>query len=167
MQLRAVVADPRGAVIAGRAAAYGLCLSLTLIRGNIGDHVLVLALLLIIAVAASVATGRWPVVWAPYIEAAAAASVTAYMAADDPIGLPYLLAPALEAGLLWGFPPVVTTVGIAAFALTMAPMVSPEALDPRAYATLAAQWLVLALGAGSVAAWVRRVRLSASSWRRR
>ena len=161
MQLRTVVADPRGAVIAGRAAAYGLCLALTLIRGNIGDHLSVLALLAAIAVAASLATARWPVVWAPYVEAAAAASVVAYLAADDPIGLPYLLAPALEAGLLWGFASVVTTVGIAAFALTVAPMVTPQVLDRRAYATLVAQWLVLALGSGSVAAWVRRVRLSA------
>ena len=161
MQLRAVFADPRGAVIAGRAAAYGLCLSLTLIRGNVGEHLPVLALLLVVAMAASFGTARWPVVWAPYVEAAAAASVVAYLAADDPIGLPYLLAPALEAGLLWGFAPVVTTVGIAAFALTVAPMVTPQVLDRRAYATLVAQWLVLALGSGAVAAWVRRVRLNA------
>jgi signal transduction histidine kinase len=88
--------------------------------------------------------------------------VIAYLAADDPIGLPYLLAPALEAGLLWGFGSVVTTVGIAAFALTVAPLVTPHIPNRRAYASLAAQWLVLALGTGSVAAWVRRVRLSAS-----
>ena len=86
----------------------------------------------------------------------------AYLAADDPIGLPYLLAPALEAGLLWGFGSVVTTVGIAAFALTVAPLVTPRIPDRRAYASLAAQWLVLALGTGAVAAWVRRVRISAA-----
>ncbi len=162
MQLRTVVADPRGAVIAGRAAAYGLCVSLTVIRGNVGMHLPVLALLLAIAVVSSVATARRPVVWAPYVEAAAAASVISYLAADDPIGLPYLLAPALEAGLLWGFGPVVTTVGISAFALTVAPLVTPRILDRRAYASLAAQWLVLALGTGAVAAWVRRVRISAT-----
>ena len=99
MQLRTVIADPRGAVIAGRAAAYGLCVSLTVIRGTVGVHLPVLALLLLVAVIASLATARRPVVWAPYVEAAAAASLVAYLAADDPIGLPYLLAPALEAGL--------------------------------------------------------------------
>ena len=41
-------------------------------------------------------------------------------------------------------------------------MVTPEVLDRRAYASLAAQWLVLALGTGAVAAWVRRVRISAA-----
>jgi len=162
VQLRSVVADPRGAIIAGRAAAYGLCVSLTVIRGNLGMHVAVLGLLLVIAVVSSLATARRPVVWAPYVEAAAAASVIAYLAADDPIGLPYLLAPALEAGLLWGFGPVVTTVGIAAFALTVAPLVTPHIPNRRAYASLAAQWLVLALGTGAVAAWVRRVRISAT-----
>jgi signal transduction histidine kinase len=162
VQLRTVIADPRGAVIAGRAAAYGLCVSLTVIRGNVGMHLPVLLFLLAIAVISSLATARRPVVWAPYVEAAAAASVISYLAADDPIGLPYLLAPALEAGLLWGFGPVVTTVGIAAFALTVAPLVTPRILDRRAYASLVAQWLVLALGTGAVAAWVRRVRISAA-----
>jgi signal transduction histidine kinase len=161
VQLRSVVADPRGVVIAGRAAAYGLCVSLTVIRGNVASHSGVLLLLLVIAVVASMVTARRPVAWAPYVEAAAAASVIAYLAADDPIGLPYLLAPALEAGLLWGFGSVVMTVGIAAFALTVAPLVTPRIPNRRAYASLAAQWLVLALGTGSVAAWVRRVRLSA------
>jgi signal transduction histidine kinase len=158
-----VVGDPRGAVIVGRAAAYGLCLSLTVIRGTLGTHLLVLLLLLVLAVGASIATARKPVVWAPYVEAATAASLVAYLAPGDPIGLPYLLAPALEAGLLWGLAPVLTTVGIAAFALAVAPMVTPKPLDRRAYASLVAQWLVLALGTGAVAAWVRRVRLSAAA----
>ena len=82
-----MIGDPRGAVIVGRAAAYGLCLSLTLIRGTLGTHLPVLALLLLLAVGASVATARRPVVWAPYVEAATAASLVAYLSPGDPIAL--------------------------------------------------------------------------------
>jgi signal transduction histidine kinase len=161
VRLRALVADPRGVVAVGRASAFGLCVSLTIIRGSLGAHLALLGILLVIAIGASLATARMPVPWMPYVEAAAAASAVAYLAPDDPVGLPYLLAPALEAGLLWGFVSVVTTVGIAAFALTVAPLVSPpKALDRRAYASLVAEWLVLSFGTGSVAAWVRRVRMS-------
>jgi signal transduction histidine kinase len=162
VRLRNLVADPRGAVVVGRACAYGLCLALTVIRGTFAAQVALLGVLLAIAVGASLATARMPVAWMPYVEAAAAAAFIGWMAPDDPIGLPYLLAPALEAGLLWGFASVVTTVGVAAFALTVVPLMSPpQMFDARAYASLVAEWLVLSFGTGAVAAWVRRVRLSA------
>jgi signal transduction histidine kinase len=112
-------------------------------------------------------SARWPTPWSPAVEAAIAAALVAFATPADPIVLPYLLAPALEAGLLWGFGAVVSTIGVAAFVLTAGPFVAdvvakpqPD-VDARSYGSLVAQWLVLALGTGVVAAWVRRVRLSA------
>ncbi len=158
VNLRALLANPRGAAIIARAMAYGLCVSLALIRGSFSGQIKVLAALLAIAVIASVITARHPVPWAPYVESALAAGVVAWISPSDPIGLPYLLAPAIEAGLLWGVGSVVTTVGLAAFALTLAPLAAPRSFNARVYGSLVAEWIVLALSSGVVAAWVRRVR---------
>ena len=75
----------------------------------------------------------------------------------------------MEAGLLWGFVEVVTTVGVAAIALTIAPFVSPEqGFKARDYASLVAEWLVLSLSTGAVAAWARQLRpITTSSSRAR
>src|SRR5436190_12905464 len=161
VNVRRLVTTPQGVVVVGRAAAYGLCLGLSLIQGSRGGNVVVLSSLLVVALLASLQTTRRPVVWAPYVEAAVAATVVAYASPGDPIGLPYLLAPALEAGLLWGFVEVVTTVGVAAIALTVAPLVTEsKGLDARTYASLVAEWLVLSLATGAVAAWARQLRLA-------
>ena len=157
------VGNPRGTVIVARAAAFGLCVGLTIIRGSFGAHLAVLGALLAIALTASLVTSRRPLPWPPYLESFAAAAVVAFATPMDPIGLPYLLAPALEAGLLWGFGSVVTTVALAGVALTVGPIFAPEAINARAYGSLVAQWIVLALATGAVAAWVRRVRINAAA----
>ncbi len=104
-------------MIVSRAAAFGLCVGLTIIRGsgNATDswlpneaHLSVLGALLVIALTSSLVTSRRAMPWAPYFESFAAAAVVAYALPLDPVGLPYLLAPALEAGLLWGVGSVVT-----------------------------------------------------------
>jgi signal transduction histidine kinase len=163
VQLRAVVGNPRGAVIVARAAAFGLCVGLTVIRGSVQMHLSVLGALLAIALTGSLVSSRRPMPWAPYVESAAAAAVVAYATPIDPVGLPYLLAPALEAGLLWGVGPVVTTVALAGVALTVGPIFAAQEVQARTYGSLVAQWVVLALGTGAVAAWVRRVRINAES----
>jgi len=159
VRLRALIGNPRGAVILARAAAFGLCLALTLIRNTLPEHAAVLAALFALAVAGSIVSMRWPVVWAPAVESAIAAGLVALVTPNDPVLLPYLLAPALEAGLLWGFGAVITTVGVAALVLTVGPVLDRVPIDRRTYGSLVAQWVVLALGTGIVAAWVRRVRL--------
>ena len=164
VQLRALVTTPRGVVVVVRAAAYGLCLALSLIQGSKGESLRVLGALLVIALLASLQTARRPLPWAPYVEAAAVASLVAYAAPDDPIALPYLLAPAVEAGLLWGMLEVVTTVGVAAIALMVAPLVTTgKTINARTYASLVAEWLVLSLCTGAVAAWARELRLAAGT----
>jgi signal transduction histidine kinase len=158
----AAVGNPRGAVIVSRAGAFGLVLGLTVIRGSVGAHLSVLGALLAIALAGSLVTSRRPMPWTPYFESFAAAAVVAFATPMDPVGLPYLLAPALEAGLLWGVGSVVTTVALAGVALTVGPIFAVQVIEPRTYGSLVAQWIVLALGTGAVAAWVRRVRINAA-----
>jgi signal transduction histidine kinase len=158
VNINSLFRDPRGAVIAARVAAFGLCLALALIRGTQDEQLAALLALLVIGSLASLASGWPPQPWMPFVESAAAAAAIAYLTPMDPIGLPYLLAPAVEAGLIWGVGNVITTVALAAFALTLAPLVAPQDLDVRSYESLVAQWIVLALGTGLVAAWVRRVR---------
>ena len=154
---------PRGVVIAGRAAAYGLCVSLDRHpRQRRRPPQRAPA-----AARRSPSSARWPrpggrssgrrtsrrrrprrssPTWPPTTRSVCR---TCWRRPWRP-------------GCCGGSAPVVTTVGIAAFALTVAPLVTPRIPNRRAYASLAAQWLVLALGTGSVAAWVRRVRLSAT-----
>jgi signal transduction histidine kinase len=163
VQLRTVVGNPRGAVIVARAGAFGLCVGLTVIRGTFSDRLSILGALLVIALTGSLVTSRRAMPWAPYFESFAAAAVVAYATPLDPVGLPYLLAPALEAGLLWGVTPVVTTVALAGVALTVGPIFASQEVHARTYGSLVAQWVVLALGTGAVAAWIRRVRLNADA----
>jgi signal transduction histidine kinase len=163
VQLRTVVGNPRGAVIVARAAAFGLCVGLTVIRGSVGTHLSVLGALLAIGLTGSLVTSRRAMPWTPYFESAAAAAVVAYGTPMDPVALPYLLAPALEAGLLWGVGSVVTTVALAGVVLTVGPIVATEEINASTYGSLVAQWIVLALATGLVAAWVRRVRIAAEA----
>ena len=72
--------------------------------------------------------------------------------------LPYLLAPALATGLVAGSRAAVLTSGLAAATLVMLRPTGLSATDSLGeYTAATAQWIVLGLAAGLVAAWVRQI----------
>ena len=94
--------------MAARAAMLGLCVGLSLIRGDVGRPVAGLLALLAIATLATLAATRPAVApWTPVVEPPWPPLVIGFTSPFDSVALPYLLVPALEAGLLSGLPTVV------------------------------------------------------------
>lgn len=154
----APIPGSRRLVVAARWVAVGLAVVLALIEGTFVDQGLVLLALGSVATLASLTATRPPVSWTPVVEAALVATIVAFTVPFAQIALPYLLVPALEAGLLWGIPTVMSTVGVSTFALTVGPLARQPLLDVREYASAVAEWIVLAFAVGSIAAWARRLR---------
>lgn len=150
--------SPRRLVVALRAGAFTLCLGLTVIRGSTGEQTLMLLGLFAVATLAMILSTRPAMPWTPVAEAGLAAVIVAYSAPFDALVLPYLLVPALEAGLLWGVTTVASTVAAATFALALGPVATKAESDLRLYVSVVAQWVVLALAVGLVSAWIRRIR---------
>ncbi|HEX4818444.1 MAG TPA: histidine kinase, partial [Nonomuraea sp.] len=111
--------------------------------------------LAIVAVVAASARPKHPVV--PVAEAAAASLL---MLADggphEPL-LPYLLAPALDAGLLAGVRGAVFVAGASSAMVLLARLVGSTRRDLVSYSAVSAEWVMLALLAGVLAAWARRL----------
>lgn len=76
--------------------------------------------------------------------------------------LPYLLAPAFAAGLLAGAAGALIAGGTAAVCMLVTISVPQDDLDVSRYSIAAAQWTVIALLGGLVAAWARSLQDSAS-----
>jgi signal transduction histidine kinase len=156
MSMPGLLSSARGLVIILRLGLYLLLAAvLAILGGAIGDVAPALLTLLPVVVLASIGTARSTVRIGPAIEIGAAALA---IGLSEPQGaglLPYLLAPAVEAGLLWGATVAVSTVGVGAFVLG----ISVVAVGPgaREFAAYSAQWLVLSLAAGLMAAWGRRI----------
>ncbi len=75
--------------------------------------------------------------------------------------LPYLLAPVFAGGLLARFAGAAIAAGVAAIALLVTLSVPQDELDTKDYSIAAAQWTVIALLGGLVAAWARRLQQAA------
>ena len=75
--------------------------------------------------------------------------------------LPYLLAPVFAGGLLARFAGAAMAAGMAAIALLVTISVPQDDLDVKDYSIAAAQWTVIALLGGLVAAWARRLQQAA------
>ena len=71
--------------------------------------------------------------------------------------LPYLLAPALDAGLVAGIAGAVYVAGASSAMVLAARLLGLTEQDPLDYSTTAAEWIVLALFTGVLAAWARRL----------
>ncbi len=149
---------PLVAVVA-RAVVYGLCLGLAIINGTIDQRPGTLLGLLLIAVLASIPLNHATLVrWRPVLEALAATWLIAGNGDLAPALLPYLAAPALEAGLLGGARMVILVTGTSSAVFVVAAVTQAPPEDIRSYISYAAQWVVLALCLGLLAAWIRRVR---------
>jgi signal transduction histidine kinase len=150
--------DIRRVEIGARAAAVAVVLSLSAVTGSGRAHPLSLVLIMALAVLGSVpVTNRTLRRWRPIVEALLAGLVIATTVPYDPALLPYLVVPSLSAGLLGGWRWAVTAAGASSLGLMTRGLVEGgTALSD--YLVDAAQWSVLALSVGLLAAWVRRIQ---------
>jgi signal transduction histidine kinase len=151
--------DVRLVVVLVRMSVYAFCLTLVLLSGSIPNHGITVVALLVVAVLASIPTSSEQVnKWRPVIEGVAAVALTCGTGTVEQNLLPYLIAPALDAGLLGGLQVVVFEAGFASATLLACGFLqSPD--NVRDYTSFAAQWVVLSLAVGLLAAWVRRIRV--------
>lgn len=155
MHLRSQLVGPRGFVTALRAGLYVLLCTVLLMLGGFRHWWPALLALSVIAILATFSTLHSTVRIGPAVEFGAAALVIGLSEPHGAALLPYLLAPAVEAGLLWGVGPAVSTVGLGTVVLATSALVAGP--DPRPFAAYTAQWLVLSLVAGLLAAWARKL----------
>jgi signal transduction histidine kinase len=145
--------------IGARAAALGLILAVSALTGTTRDLAVELTLLTFLAVAAVLPAyhRRWRR-WRPPVEGLLASLVISTASPYDPSLLPYLVTPALSAGLVGGWSLAVITSGA-----TIAGLLAPGALGLSStigseFVVDAVQWSLLSLAVGLLAAWVRRVQ---------
>jgi signal transduction histidine kinase len=74
--------------------------------------------------------------------------------------LPYLLAPALGAGLIGGVRTAVTTAGLSALVLMVGRPLGTETLSWTTYLGLVSRWTLITLAVGLLGAWVGRLQAS-------
>ncbi len=152
-------AGARRVVVAVRAAVLALCATLCLALGALPGLGWRLVLLVLLALAMSLApAGRGLAVWLPVVEGALAAAITS-MGLDDPTPLlPYLVVAPVAAGVLSGF--VATFVTVIA---TFAALVVVRQPDTVAEKAELAEWVVLGLAIGLLGAWARWAAREAAS----
>jgi signal transduction histidine kinase len=161
MSVPGVLFTPRGLVIALRVGLYVLLAMVLIVLGGFRTVAPSLLAMFSVVVLASIGTAKSTVRIGPAVEIGAAALVIGLSEPQGAALLPYLLAPAVEAGLLWGATIAVSTVAVATFVLGMSAVVVSS--DAREFAAYSAQWLVLSLVAGLMAAWARRLNASPST----
>jgi signal transduction histidine kinase len=99
----------------------------------------------------------------PTVEACIAAAGIIAPPADRSGLLPYLLAPAFAAGLLYGLMPAVNAAGMAAFVLLIGHLLSHNPTSLHSFAAASSQWVLLSLAVGLLAAWIRRLAADSAS----
>ena len=143
-------------VVGVRAALLAMGLILTLVSSSFGELLPTFVALIAVAAAASIPLqGEMARRMQPVVEAIAAAIVISAAAPQQEYFLPYLIAPALAAGLAGGVIPAVTAVGLAAAVFLIRS--SFGLADPVDYHTATGQAVLIALAVGLLAAWVRRI----------
>ncbi len=93
----------------------------------------------------------------PTLEACIAAGAVVAPPSDRTGLLPYLLAPAFAAGLIYGLVPAITATGMAAFVLLTGHLIAKNPTALHTFAANSSQWVLLALAVGLLAAWIRRL----------
>jgi signal transduction histidine kinase len=128
-------------------------------ESNEAQDLLTVLALAVIAVGASVPL-RWPTaarLQAP-VEAVLAALVILPVEPLPEVLLPYLLAPALAAGLVGGVQSSVTASGLAGLTLLLGYQLGDETLTRSDYLSSVSQWTLLTLAVGLLGAWVARLQ---------
>jgi signal transduction histidine kinase len=158
------LAEPRALAGAVRLGLLGFCFVVAAIdphprRTVAGALVLAGAALIAYVPASNVVVRRL----LPTLEACIAAGAVIAPPADRTGLLPYLLAPAFAAGLLYGLVPAVTASGLAAFVLLTGHLIAKNPGPLDTFASTASQWVLLALAVGLLAAWIRRLAAASDS----
>jgi signal transduction histidine kinase len=150
-----------GRLILGvRVALLVLCCLLTLVDRHDTATLVVLALLVVVAVAATVPL-RQPTLfrYQPVAEAVAACLLMVVLEPLPESLLPYLIAPALAAGLRSGFATGVTASGLAALTLLMGRLVErPDVQSLSDYLAIVSQWTLITLAVGLLGGWIHRLQ---------
>ena len=151
--------DDERVEIGVRAAALGLAYAVSVLTGTARDIAPQLLLLTLLAVAAVLPlNSRGFRRWRPVFEALVAGLLIATANPYDPSLLPYIVTPALSAGLIGGWSLAVISSGAAMLGLLLPGVQGAGGLGGSEYVVDAVQWSLLALAVGLLAAWVRRVQ---------
>jgi signal transduction histidine kinase len=158
------LAEPRTLVLAVRLGLLGFCLVVAALdahprRAIAGGLVLVGAALLSYLPTHNVVVRRL----LPTLEACIAAGAVIAPPADRPGLLPYLLAPAFAAGLVYGVIPAITATGMAAFVLLNGHLIAHNPSPLHTFAANSSQWILLAMAVGLLASWIRRLAADAAT----
>jgi len=136
-----------------RFGVLALVAALVALRGE--DHLHVpLSILAVIAVIASIPLPRRYARFVPLAEGVAVSILIGQIAPLPEPLLPYLVVPAIAAGLTAEVPAVVITTGLMFLGVTAA-RISAGTLSDRSASLLILQWLTLAVAVGLLASWVR------------
>lgn len=142
-----------------RAAALGLMYAVAAITGTADELIVQLLLLSVLAVAAVLPVQTRSLRrWRPVVEALIAGLIIATADPYDPSLLPYLVTPALSAGLIGGWTLAVITSGATILGLLTPGAAGIGGLAGSEYIVDVVQWSLIALAVGLLAAWVRRVQ---------
>ncbi len=154
----AKLTEPRNLVFAVRLTLLGFCLVVAALDAH-PRRTVAGALVIVGAAAIAYLPARSPVVrrLLPTLEACIAAIAIVAPPADRSGLLPYLLAPAFAAGLLYGLVPAVIASGLSAFVLLTGHLIGHNPSPLHTFAANSSQWVLLALAVGVLAAWIRRL----------
>jgi len=144
-------------VLTARIVLYSLCLVLTAAVPSTGGRFIGTLALLFVAVLASL---PWPdrmAWWVPVAEGVVAAAIIAGTSPLNEALLPYLLVPALGAGLSRGLRAVMLTVAMMGLVLVAARGSDLRGANANRDLGVILQWLVVALAVGLMAAWAKRL----------
>ncbi len=128
----------------------------------------VASVVLLVAVAVA-ATAPLPRAWqqaAPFQPVAEAVLACCVMLLVEPLPetlLPYLLAPALAAGLWGGVRTAVTAAGLGALVLMLGKLLGDEPLSWTSYLGLVSRWALITLAVGLLGAWVGRLQTAGAA----
>ena len=164
-----VLAREQRVVLSVRAGLLLLVGVLTLVQRQTTDDIVAVLLLALVAVLAS---ARLPSTWRratallPFQPVAEAVLASAAMLVIEPLPetlLPYLLAPALAAGLVGGVRIAVTACGLAALVLMAGRVLGTESLTWRSYLALESRWTLIVVAVALLGAWISRLLLENST----
>ena len=148
-------------VLTVRTALVLGCAALTLAQRQTVSDVVAVALLLVVAVAASLPVpARWATS-APFQPVAEAVLACGVMLLVEPLPetlLPYLLAPALAAGLVGGLQTAITAAGLGALVLLLGRLLGSETLSWTSYLAVLSRWSLITVAVGLLGAWVGRLQ---------
>jgi signal transduction histidine kinase len=161
---RARLTEPRALVLAVRLVLLGFCFVVAALDTHPRRAV---AGAVLIAVGAGVAyLPLRSLVWRrllPTVEGCIAAVGIIAPPADRTSLLPYLLAPAFAAGLLYGVLPAVNAAGIAALVLLVGHGLAHNPNSLHSFGATSSQWILLSLAVGLLASWIRRLAAESAS----